>query len=122
MNKTRIGKLFEGESNPGVPDGTGSFQGSNGRGLGSGGGLNKEFGCDDDQIEKLANYAHDAWSRWMKYLFSKGIKNEDGSFTIDNESVSRWEREMITPYSDLPEEEKESDREEANKILEVLNG
>ena len=70
-------------------------------------------------VEALAEYAHEAWSGWMRYLFSKSVVNEDGSVTIPREFVARWARQMDTPYHKLPENEKESDREEARKMLEI---
>jgi hypothetical protein len=42
--------------------------------------------------EKLVEYAHEAWSRWMRYLFSKSIVNSDGSVTIPASFVKRWAR------------------------------
>ena len=39
---------------------------------------------------------------------------------IPKEFVSRWQREMSTPYVDLPENEKESDRKEARKMLDII--
>jgi hypothetical protein len=71
--------------------------------------------------EPLADYAHSAWSGWMRYMFDKSTRNADGSVTIPPELVTRWGRQMNTPYADLPEGEKESDRKEAQKIVEVLS-
>ena len=44
-------------------------------------------------VERLATVEHDRWSRWQAYLFSKCIKNEDGSLTIPKESVEHWQRQ-----------------------------
>lgn len=70
--------------------------------------------------EDLAEYAHEAWSGWMKYMFSKGELNEDGTYTMPAWAVERWQRQMNAPYADLPETEKESDREEADKMLAIV--
>lgn len=75
-----------------------------------------------DLIELLANYEHDRWSRWQKYLFSKCIKNDDGSLTIPKEYVNRWNRQINTDYTDLPIEEQLSDKKEAIKIIEIVEG
>jgi hypothetical protein len=72
--------------------------------------------------EELAAYAHDAWTGWMKYLFEQSQRNADGSVTIPSNLVARWERQMTTPYAELPEAEKESDRIEACKIMRVFLG
>ena len=69
--------------------------------------------------EKLAEYAHEAWAGWMQYLFSKSKYNADGTLTIPKWAVQRWERQMATRYKDLPEEEKKSDRDEADKMLDI---
>ena len=47
----------------------------------------------------------------MKYQFSQGTENEDGSFTIPAEKAQRWKRQMETNYTDLTEKEKDSDRQ-----------
>jgi hypothetical protein len=81
-----------------------------------------------DQVEELAAYAHEAWSGWQRYLFGKcwTATHDDfrrpmpGSVVIPPELAERWERQMSTPYSELPEKEKESDREEARKILKIV--
>jgi hypothetical protein len=74
-----------------------------------------------DVIEELADYAHSAWSGWMDYLFGKSKFNADGSVTIPTELVERWERQVATPYAWLSEPEKESDRIEAVKMLQIAS-
>lgn len=76
---------------------------------------------EQELIEKIADFEHDRWSRWQKHLFSKCIKNNDGSYTIPKEYVDRWERQMNMEYADLSEEEKESDRREARCIIECID-
>ena len=69
--------------------------------------------------EELAEVQHEIWSHWMKYLFSQCVRADDG-WTIPSEKVTRWVRQINTPYSELSEKEKGSDREQADKILAVL--
>lgn len=75
---------------------------------------------DDDIIELLADFEHDRWSRWQKYLFSKCIVNVDGSLTIPKELVDRWARQMDTDYDNLSEQEKNSYRKEAIRIIKCI--
>lgn len=70
--------------------------------------------------ELLAAYAHESWSGWMKYLFGKSIDLSSGVVVIPGKLVKRWKRQIATPYAELPEYEKESDRAEADKILEIV--
>ena len=56
--------------------------------------------------EALAEYAHVAWAGWMEYLLSKCRFTQ-----VDA---------MSTLYSDLPEEEKEADCREADKMLAII--
>ena len=71
-------------------------------------------------IEQLAALSHEQWSGWMRYLFGKSIARDDGATIIPRDSSERWLRQMNTPYSRLPEEEKDSDRTEAKRVLELL--
>ena len=73
-----------------------------------------------DIKENLSDLAHRMWSGWMEYLFSKCITNENGSLTIPQEFVERWSRQIDTCYKDLSEEEKNSDRIEAERIITIL--
>ncbi len=76
---------------------------------------------EPEPIEELAAYAHEAWSGWMKYMFKKSRRLPGGGILIPPVSVKRWERQMYTDYNDLPEEEKESDRTEALKMMEIVH-
>ena len=77
---------------------------------------------EDDVIrEKLAEYAHEAWSGWMFYLFDVSELNDDGTVTIPKWAVDRWKRQSQTNYKDMPDDEKHSDLDEANKMMEIYN-
>jgi hypothetical protein len=77
-----------------------------------------EVGSTKDHTrEQLAAYAHSTWSGWMKYQLSKATVNEDGTWTIPAQSVERWTRQMNTDFHNLPDSEKKSDFDEADKIL-----
>lgn len=76
------------------------------------------------QREALAEYAHEAWSGWMKYMFEKMTEGStdgrvDGTFIMPEWAVLRWSRQMNTSYADLSQEEKESDRFEADRMLAI---
>lgn len=79
-------------------------------------------------IEILAKFIHDiTWSGWMKYQKSLEIGrhyyDETAKhilITHETANIDRWERQMNTAYVDLPEKEKESDRELARKLWEVI--
>lgn len=70
--------------------------------------------------EILADLCHQQWSGWMEYLFSKGIFNKDGTWTMPAWAVDRWKKQMNTPYANLSDTEQESDRIEADKFLIIL--
>jgi hypothetical protein len=53
----------------------------------------------------------------MRYQFSVCQPNGDGSVTIPADKVERWSRQMKTIYADLTEKERESDRDQADKII-----
>ena len=74
----------------------------------------------DAIVEQCSAIAHEVWSGWMEYMFDKCTEVGDGNYEIPAQLVERWQRQMKTPYQDLSDKEKESDREEANKYIEVL--
>jgi hypothetical protein len=75
---------------------------------------------ESELIEQLADKEHASWARWMKYLFSKCIKNPDGSMTIPEELVEWWDDLAELPYSHLSERAKQSDRDEVAHILPII--
>lgn len=64
----------------------------------------------DDLLESLAALEHEQWAHWTRYMLDN----------LTPENVERWRRQIETPYADLSEEEKASDREWAMRVLEVL--
>ena len=70
--------------------------------------------------ERLADVQHEIWSHWMRYLFSQCETQDDGSVLIPAELADRWRRQQATGYQNLTEQEKDSDRHQADKVLEML--
>lgn len=83
-----------------------------------------------DVVEIMADVEHDRWAGWQKYFFSKcllkpqsqvgGMDDRYIYFALPKDLYERWTRQIETPYSELSEEEKDSDRKEARKTIEAL--
>lgn len=71
-------------------------------------------------LDELASIEHERWAHWQRYMHEKGERQPDGSILLPAELVSRWERQITTPYRDLRESEKESDREQVRRYLPVV--
>lgn len=66
---------------------------------------------DIDKLrEELSDLEHSQWSHWAKYMLENNTE----------ENHKRWERQIKTSYEDLSEKEKDSDREWANKVLNII--
>jgi len=81
-----------------------------------------------DLREKLAALCHDQWIGWMEYLFSRCELVAVGAFSIERYvhaitawDYERWQRQMQTPYSELSEKEKDSNRKESDKFLKIID-
>ena len=74
----------------------------------------------DGLLDRLATVEHERWSHWQRYMHGKAAKQSDGSLLIPPDLVKQWERQLATPYSELSEKEKESDREQVRKYLPVI--
>ena len=59
-------------------------------------------------LEQLASAVHDIWIDWAKHI----------SRRVSQTWRDRWKK-LYVPYEELPEDEKEKDREQAEKILDV---
>ncbi|EXG81178.1 hypothetical protein [Cryptosporangium arvum] len=71
-------------------------------------------------LEELAAVEHERWAHWQRYLHSRGERAADGSLVLPAELVERWERQIATPYAELSEAEKTSDREQVLRYLPVI--
>lgn len=71
-------------------------------------------------LEALADIEHERWSHWQRYLHSKCERGDDGSLIIPAALVARWTRQLSTPFAELSEQEKESDREQVRRYLPVI--
>lgn len=75
----------------------------------------------DDLREDLAAVAHEMWSGWMEYMLRVVVDHNEGRVST-RVKIERWRRQMETLYADLPSNEQESDREQADKMLAALTG
>ena len=81
-----------------------------------------------DLRETLAAAEHERWSGWMRHMFRK-CKSTSGLYMsagppdaiIPGKWVERWMRQMDTPYEDLNESEKNSDRKEVDMTLAIVS-
>lgn len=76
---------------------------------------------NDDIREELAAYAHEAWASWMRYLFANCGAAQHGKVVIPALYADALRRQMHTRYVELTESEKESDRQEADKMLAIID-
>jgi len=74
--------------------------------------IEKEF------IEKGANLEHQRWARWQTWCH-KVLRENCPSPELER-VLERWDRQIKTPYSELSEQEKESDRKETRNYLPFL--
>lgn len=71
------------------------------------------------KMEEWASIEHERWSKWQKYLHSQCFTSPEftRALIIPADLVARWERQIETPYSELSEKEKESDREQVRPYI-----
>jgi hypothetical protein len=70
--------------------------------------------------EQLAAIEHERWAHWQAYLHSKGRRLPDGALLLPADLVTHWERQIATPYEELSEIEKDSDRDQVDRYLSVI--
>lgn len=79
---------------------------------------------EEEFIEKGADLEHDRWSKWQKWMHQQVYDSSESINphlkVIPTELFNRWERQIGTKYSELPENEKESDRIEVRKYLPLI--
>ena len=72
----------------------------------------------DELLEKLAALEHEQWAHWTQYMLARLGHYRNNS----NPDIRYWFKQIQTPYKELSEKEKESDREWARKVLNIMNG
>lgn len=75
---------------------------------------------DSEIQERLAAIEHQRWADWQKWMHDKGTRNADGSMTIPADLVRHWDRQIATPYEQLSEKEKDSDREQVFRYWDLF--
>lgn len=65
---------------------------------------------EHEQREAVAGQLHDIWATWAEHFI--------GNITLDN--LLRWKKQAQLEYAELTEEEKEKDRELADKIMNTV--
>jgi hypothetical protein len=71
-------------------------------------------------LESLAAAEHARWAHWQEYVHQQCTPNSDGSLTIPAHLVERWNRQISLSYDELTENEKASDRIEAEITMTIL--
>ena len=71
-------------------------------------------------VDRLAVVEHERWAHWQRYLHAQCERNEGGSLVIPAELVARWSAQMDTPFRQLTEAERESDRDQVRRYLPLI--
>lgn len=72
--------------------------------------------------ENLSSEMHNIWIHWMTYLQGEVEWREDIGWIIPEDVIIGWQRQMRTPYCELSEREKDSDRSQADRVIALLGG
>lgn len=63
-----------------------------------------------DLRERLAELEHKQWAHWTRYMLD--------NLTPDN--IERWRKQIETPYAQISEAEKASDRKWADEVIKLI--
>jgi hypothetical protein len=83
----------------------------------------------DELIERLADLEHEQWAHWTRYMLTTLrplLETHDPTVWTQAEidkargCLAGWWRQIATPYAELSEREKDSDREWAEKALAIV--
>jgi len=73
-----------------------------------------------ETVERLAEIEHERWAHWQRYVHDQCERQEDGSLVIPASLAAHWESQIDTPYGELTEREKESDRAQVRRYLPTI--
>ena len=70
-------------------------------------------------FEKLAEIEHERWADWQSWCH-KVLRENCPSPELEK-VLARWDQQITTPYKDLTENEKDSDREQVMRYWDLIN-
>ena len=68
--------------------------------------------------EQLAAIEHERWADWQKYCHR--VLRDNNPSPEQGDILERWDRQIETPYADLTELEKQSDREQVDRYWHLI--
>ena len=68
--------------------------------------------------EQLAAIEHERWADWQKWCHK--VLRENNPSPEQGDILERWDRQIETPYADLTELEKQSDREQVDRYWHLI--
>lgn len=71
-------------------------------------------------MEQLAAIEHERWADWQKYCHSV-LRNAPILKLSQEDILVRWDRQINTPYSELTEKEKQSDRDQVARYWKLID-
>lgn len=73
---------------------------------------------EEETFEKLADIEHQRWADWQKWCHEV-LRKECPSPELEK-VLKRWDRQINTPYSELTEKEKDSDRRQVRRYWKIV--
>lgn len=71
-------------------------------------------------LDRLAAIEHERWAHWQRYVHTQCERTPDGALLIPAELVARWSAQIDTPFTQLSEAERESDRDQVRRYLPLI--
>lgn len=71
-------------------------------------------------VDRLASEEHERWAHWQQYVHDQCAAAADGSLIIPADLVVRWRQQIATPYAELSDAERESDRQQVRRYLPLI--
>lgn len=65
---------------------------------------------NSELMEKIADKVHEIWTEWYIHQRDKSTPK----------NIERWERQASQTYDELPEADKEKDRQIVRRVLEII--
>lgn len=75
---------------------------------------------DEAFVDRLAAVEHERWAHWQQYVHDQCQRTDDGSLVIPAQLVNRWSDQIKTPYTELSDAERESDRDQVRRYLPLI--